>query len=469
MVRLLERRGSLLRFPRRTLRLGAGFAALRDMADTHPDRLPVRQVYALLTGDEDARACKEIPDEACQEQPANFFLHLLSSLTSKTADELASANLVLAWLLGAVAAPTSLVGLLVPIRESGALLPQIAIAGYLRRLPVRKWLWVAGSVLQGLAAAGMALATIAFEGRAAGWSIVGLLVILSLARGICSVAHKDVLGKTIDRARRGTVTGYAGALAGLVTIVVGLYLTAARPAGTPALALLLVAAALLWFVAGGIFAALREQPGATEGGANALREAVRSISLLRSDRAFRRFVFTRALLLATALSLPFYVALAVQRTGTSAAGLGQFLLASGIAAAVSAPAWGRFADRSARMTMIAAALIAAVLGGAVFVLVALDSPWLAEQKVFAALFLVLSLAHTGVRIGRKTYLVDLATADTRAAYVAVSNSLIGLLLLGSATIALVAEQLGTAAVIALLALAALGGAISALRLPEAER
>jgi len=121
------------------------------------------------------------------------------------------------------------------------------------------------------------------------------------------------------------------------------------------------------------------------------------------------------------------------------------------------------------MTMIAAALIAAALGGAVFALVALDSPWLAEQEVFAALFLVLSLAHTGVRIGRKTYLVDLATADTRAAYVAVSNSLIGLLLLGSATIALIAEQLGTAAVIALLALAALGGAVSALRLPKAER
>ncbi len=195
---------------------------------------------------------------------------------------------------------------------------------------------------------------------------------------------------------------------------------------------------------------------------------MRSLAFLRHDRAFRQFVVTRALLLATAFSLPFYVALAVERTGATAAGLGQFLLASGVAAAISAPLWGRHADRSARKTMIAAALIGAALGAAVFALVAVDSPMLDDRRSFAALFLLLSLAHTGVRIGRKTYLVDLATRETRAAYVAVSNSLIGLLLLGGSAIGIVAEQFGTAAVILLLALAALAAAASALRLPEVE-
>ena len=115
-----------------------------------------------------------------------------------------------------------------------------------------------------------------------------------------------------------------------------------------------------------------------------------------------------------------------------------------------------------------AALIAAVLGVGVFALAAVDSPWLGNRTVFALLFLVLSLAHTGVRIGRKTYLVDLASAENRAAYVAVSNSLIGVLLLAGAAIGLIAERFGTAAVIALLALAALGSAVSASRLPELE-
>ena len=35
------------------------------------------QLYEWLTGDDDSRMCDDIPDDACQEQPHNFFLHLL--------------------------------------------------------------------------------------------------------------------------------------------------------------------------------------------------------------------------------------------------------------------------------------------------------------------------------------------------------------------------------------------------------
>ena len=36
-------------------------------------------LYDLITGDEDARVCKDIPDESCKHQPVNFFLHFLSN------------------------------------------------------------------------------------------------------------------------------------------------------------------------------------------------------------------------------------------------------------------------------------------------------------------------------------------------------------------------------------------------------
>ena len=87
-----------------------------------------RRLYEWLTGDEDSRMCKDIPDEACDEQPRNFFLHLLASLGNKLADELSSARLVLPWLMGVIGAPLWMVGLLVPIREAGALLPQLFVA-----------------------------------------------------------------------------------------------------------------------------------------------------------------------------------------------------------------------------------------------------------------------------------------------------------------------------------------------------
>ena len=67
----------------------------------------------------------------------------MASLGNKLADELSSARLVLPWLMGAIGAPLWMVGLLVPIREAGALLPQVFVAGFIRQKAQRKWTWVA--------------------------------------------------------------------------------------------------------------------------------------------------------------------------------------------------------------------------------------------------------------------------------------------------------------------------------------
>lgn len=82
------------------------------------------KLYDLITGDEDARVCRGIPSDACDDQPHNFFAYLGANSLSKVADELSSARLVLPWLLGALGAPAAFTGFLVPIRESGVLLPQ---------------------------------------------------------------------------------------------------------------------------------------------------------------------------------------------------------------------------------------------------------------------------------------------------------------------------------------------------------
>lgn len=439
------------------------------MAERSAPLSKAASLYDLLTADEDARACRDIPDEACRDQPENFLIHLVSSSATKIADELASAKLVLAWLMATLGAPAVLIALLVPVRESGALLPQLAVAGYLRRTPRRKWFWVAGSLVQGLSVMGMGLVAVTLEGGAAGWAIIVLLVVFSLARGVCSVAHKDVLGKTIDKRRRGTVMGYAGAIAGVATLAVGGVIALWRGAqvGPWLFLALLGVAGMLWVLGALSFAALREQRGATEGGANALAEALRSLGLLFSDADFRRFVITRGLLLSTALSLPYYVLLAQERAA-DAAGLGVLMVASGLAASISAPVWGRLADRSSRLTLVASAVLAAAAGLGLFVLTSWEGPAAAGFPLIAGLFLTINVAHSGVRLGRKTFLIDLATEKTRAAYVAVANTIIGLLLLLGSLFGLVAEALGTRYVVLLLALGALTAAASAWRLPEVE-
>lgn len=427
-------------------------------------------LYDLLVGDEDARVCEDIPEAACNDQPRNFFVSLGSYFCTKVGDEVASASLVLPWLLGAVGAPAFLTGLLVPIREAGALLPQLFFAGYIRPFPIRKWFWIAGSVGQGICVLGMLLAGLYLSGLTGGLVIVGLLVLFSLSRGVSSVASKDVLGKTVSKRRRGTMMGYATALAGLAAAAIGLYFAFRGDAGLEqrAVTVLLGVAAALWLCGAFLYSFLSEAPGATEGGGNAIEEGMRSLKLLKTDKPFRNFVIARALLLGVALSAPFYVVLAREQTGGDISGLALMLIASGLAGSLSAPVWGRLSDRSSRFVMSLSAVISGVLGLALALMIFADLSWVSWPPLYAILFFIMGIAHSGARLGRKTHLVDMATAEKRAAYVAVSNTVIGVLILAGGVFGLIAQLAGTATAILALALLSLVAAAVTARLPEAQ-
>ncbi len=311
----------------------------------------IDQLYGLIANEEDARICKDIPEEACREVPKNFFLILAANVLTKLGDLLISPKTVLAWMMSAVGAP-ALVAWLVPIRESGSMIPQMVIGAWVRRKAVRKWFWTLGSFGQAVSVVGMAASVWFMEGYAAGMGIVAGLIGFSLARGFCSVAMKDVQGKCIPKTRRGRLSGLATTLGGSLTVAMTALLFWDR--GDPTLGfytLLLLLAALLWIVAGILFAGVEELPGETDGGNNALAEAVQSLSLLRDDAPFRHFVITRALLLCSALASPYFVVLA-QRESEAGWMLGVFLLASSLASSVSASFWGWAADTSSRRVII---------------------------------------------------------------------------------------------------------------------
>lgn len=425
------------------------------------------QLYSLIANEEDARVCKDISDDACREVPRNFFLILGSLVLTKLGDLLISPKTVLAWLLGAVGA-SGLVAWLVPIRESGSLIPQMVIGAWVRQKPIRKWFWVGGSLGQALSVAAMAASVWLLEGDAAGFGIVGALIVFSLTRGFCSVAIKDIQGKTVPKTRRGRLSGLATTLGGSATVALtvllfwdqndlsqGFYVT------------LLTLAAVLWVFASMLFSGIEEEPGETGGGGHALQEAIQSLSLLRDDPPFRHFVITRALLLCSALASPYFVLLA-QQQGDSGWLLGGFLLASSLASSVSATVWGWMADKSSRQVIIRGAAIASgvclVVGGLnLFSDAGLSSPWF-----YPVAFFILGIAHAGVRLGRKTYLVDMAGGNKRTDYTAVSNTLIGLLLLVTGGLSALASMISATAVIIFLGVMGAVGTVSAIRMKEVE-
>jgi predicted MFS family arabinose efflux permease len=151
----------------------------------------------------------------------------------------------------------------------------------------------------------------------------------------------------------------------------------------------------------------------------------------------------------------------------SGAALGALVLASALASLISAYVWGRLADRSSRQVLaLAAALACATLA---LTVLAAARGWIAAAPVLAALVFAIMIAHQGVRLGRSTHLVDMAGKEDRALYTALSNSVIGLLLLAGGGFALVAEAFGPASVVAALAAMAGLAILAALGLKEVQR
>ncbi len=429
------------------------------------------RLYALIANEEEnARVCKDIPEAACTDVPANFFRLLGAQTATKLGDALSDPKLVLTWMLSVLGAPAAAIGMLVPVREAGALLPQLAIGGALRRRPIRKHFWVGGAVVQAAAVLSIALTAALLRGAAAGWTTVALLAVFSFGRAASSVSSKDIQGKTIPRTRRGRLSGLAEMAAGGIALGVGLFFAVSDPEGFGGrqFALLLTVAGAAWLAGALTMARVVELPGAVEGGGNALKVALHSLRFLAADVDFRNFCIARALLAGTVLSMPYYVILAREATAGRLAGLGVLMVAASAAKALSAPVWGWQADRSSRRTLSVAGLAVGLIGVATFLVsgFAVSGNW--ALAVYGGLYLLVALAHTGIRVGRQVYILDMAPADRRASYVAVSNTLIGVVLLLSGSVGLLAPAIGARGVVLVFAMLGLAGGGLAWFLREVE-
>ena len=278
-------------------------------------------------------------------QARNGLRHIMSLSMTKIADGLIDPKLVLSWLLTQLGAPAVYAGALVPIREAGALLPQMPLAGVLSRRRQRKWFWAVGSAGQGIAAGLIVLAALTLEGAAAGLAICAALGLLALCRAACSVSYKDILGKTVDKAQRGAVTGLAGSASSIgVLVFAGLLMSGlAQDKGVIVAAIGL--AACLWMLAALLFLTLKERP--SDAGADTAAD----FSVLKGNGTLQRFIIVRGLLVSTALAPPYLVILAGEDQG-SLGQLGALVLASAAASFFSSYIWGRLSDWSSRRVLM---------------------------------------------------------------------------------------------------------------------
>jgi hypothetical protein len=420
----------------------------------------LQHFYQHLTDVDDRKSEARLPEHLVDRQPVQFFTHVGSLGATKTGDGLVDPKLILTWLLNSMGAPAYLIGLLVPIREALALLPQLFLAPLVQRSDERRWFWVAGSVVQGLSAIGMGLSAFALNGVVGGAVIVALLVAFALGRCVCSTSYKDVLGRTLVKRSRGSATGLAGSIASVLVLGFGAALAfGVLPINVETIGSALLVAGGLWIGAAALFSTLKEDKTDTndQGEKVGFDTLVSQFHLLGEDRQLVRFIIVRGLLVATALAPPFIVALSGMTGGRTLGSLGAFVIASAVASIASSYVWGRLADRSSRRVLIYAGLGAAAVC-AVTALAGVVRPDLLAGVGGPVLLFGLMIAYQGVRLGRSTHIVDMAPAEHRASYTALTNTIIGVVLLVGAIFGVVAALFGNSVVLMLFAAMALAAA-----------
>lgn len=359
----------------------------------------------------------------------SFLLICGSNIFSKLADLLANPKITLTWLMQAVGAPGFAISLLVPIRESGSMLPQLFMAAPVAARPRKAPLYQAGAAIQALAIAGMVFVALSVSGTAAGWLIVALMALFSLGRCLCSLVSKAVLGKVIPKPLRGQTTGWSATIAGLTlcAVAVCLLLNGATQSQFTITVLLLTASAC-WGAAMLVYGFIPESPEQSPTDEQQRRTLREHIDLLRTNTDLRKFVLVRALFMSSALIAPYYILLSGKDSSTIRV-LAALLLASGLAKLLSSVVWGRWSDRSSRSTLMVSGLMVFVLGATTVAVHQINPQLTGTLWLIPILYFGLEIAHQGVRVARKTYIVNLASDETRVAFVAISNSLTGMLLL----------------------------------------
>jgi hypothetical protein len=357
-----------------------------------------------------------------------------------------SPKTTLPWLFSSVGAPSWLIPLLVPIKESGSLLPQWSIYKYFpNSIANRTFVWKIGASIQAFCSIFLAMTVDLFSETVLALVVLLLISIFSIGRALCSLSMKDIQADVFSKGERGQFVGYSATISAAVSLLLMLLLIITDNKLTIATAQLLVlAAGVLFFIAVILSAPLKLniQPQTNE-----LQLSL--FSTIVSTKLLRNIVISRVLLMHSSLVFPFVI-LATTQSETFT--LPYFIGLSAFASLISSSFWGLFSDRSALLSLKIAALICSI--STIALCFTINN---ASNSVLFALFFLLTLGYAGIRASRKTYLLDITDENNRASYVSSANTLVGMLLVTTGVLyALLSNYIGNQVIYVMTSLVVVG-------------
>jgi len=332
-----------------------------------------------------------------------------------------------------------LIGLNSTIQTAAWLFPQLVAANYLGgKAQKKRYILIPAAIgrpaffvlvlalLLGAARYPALILSLLFVGMALFWATDAL----------AAVAWFDVVAKSFPSKRRGRLFGLGQVLSGLLTVgagfIINYILGRKGPAFPHNYALLFLAAgallALSWLAT-----ALLKEPRGNVKADDAQPETPflqRLTRIWRKDRAFRRFITVRLLIGSSGLAIPFYVIFATDRLGLGEGMIGSFTSAQVIGGMIGGVLLGALYERHGGRRTIQVGVSAGALTPLLALILPLwlppGHPWLSYG--YAAVFVALGIYQSAFMQGFFNYLMDMASDDERATYIALSNTINGIVL-----------------------------------------
>lgn len=341
-------------------------------------------------------------------------------------------NSVLPTFVSTLTTSPFLIGVVSSLRAFGYLMPQIFVAGYMDRLKYKKpFMMKAGYVMRISALVMAASALLSVKNRALALAIFYLSLIgVAFGDGFGSPPWMEIVAVTIPANRRSGLFGTMQACGGIAAFLAGFVIqwllgNAVAYPYNYALTLFLGALGLCCSLL--CMAFIKDPGGYTPSNVTGMGEYLRKLpAAWTGNPLFRRVIYTRLLMGAMYLALPFFAIHAQKELGLAPSMVGLFVSAQMVGSVGGGPLWGYLGDRHGPRWIVRVVTVLFMMTGTLALLARL-SFFAGIQALAFPLYLMLysclGAAFGGTWIGYTNYILDIAPETQRATLVGLYNTI----------------------------------------------
>jgi MFS family permease len=356
----------------------------------------------------------------------NFSIGVINGIFFNASAAFVSGSTVLPVYVSQLTSSKAIIGLFSALENFGWFFPQLFAAmfivhrrrvlGFYNKLSFLR-LFFFGATIAGV---------FIFSGNTGGMLIsFGICyALLNIAAGFAGAAFTEIVGKTIPVNRRGSYFGLRMFIGGSVAAAEGLAIKRIISSYSfpHNFGYLYIASWALMLFGLLTFALIREQETEDVVDKNSpVRQFRSALEIFKNDHNFRRLFLSRAAINTYYLATPFYVVFSISKLGASKSIAGFYLTAQMIGYLSSNILWARLSNHVSNKKVIVMAALVSVLPPLIS-LTAAFSP--ISPFAYAAVFLLLGTAESGISMGYVNYLLEITPERGRLLSIGLMHTLI---------------------------------------------